>query len=135
MSFNDFPRKMTLICTQQSPFAVIFWPANSLVERTDLADHLEHFIRFESFFGFIFSIRQSDVERKTILCKAVLSGDAAEAASSGGGRKVNSCPTKVNLYTAELIFVIFEKKRKSSALWVTRNCNKVFLTIVMLGVR
>ena len=85
MSFNNFPRKITLICTQRSPFSVNFWAVNSLVERTDLADHLEHFIRFESFLGFIASIQQSDVERKTILCKAVLSCDAAEAASPGGG--------------------------------------------------
>ena len=85
MSFNNFPRKITLICKQQSPFSENFRAVNSVVERTDLADHLEHFIRFESFLGFIASIRQSDVKRKTILCKAVLSCDAAEAASSGGG--------------------------------------------------
>jgi hypothetical protein len=83
------------------------------------------------FLGFIVSTQQSDVKRKTILCKA--SGIAAEAASSGG--KVNSCPTKVNLYSAELTFVIYGKKTKLSALWVIRNCNKIFLTFVNLGKR
>jgi hypothetical protein len=38
------------------------------------------------FLGFIASIRQGDVKRKTILCKAVLSGDAVEAASPVGGK-------------------------------------------------
>jgi hypothetical protein len=86
------------------------------------------------FLAFIASIRQSDVKRKTILCKAILSGDAAEAALLGGG-EVNICPTKVNLYSAQLTFFIFENKTKLSALWVIRNCNEILLTIVILGIR
>jgi len=134
VSFNNFLRKMTLICRQRWPFSENFWAVNSLVERTDLADHLEHFIRFEGFSSVLLLPSDRAMLSEKQYCVRPSSLVMPRKLPRRGG-KVNSCPTKVNLYSAELTFVIFEMKTKLSALWVIRNCNKIFLTILILGIR
>ena len=103
------------------------------MESTDLADHLEHFIRFGKFSSVLLLPSDRAMLSEKQYCVRPSSPVMPRNLPRRGG-KVNSCPTKVNLYSAELTFVIFEKKTKLSASWAIRNCNKIFLTIVMLGI-